>query len=118
MGDFSTEDHSNNMKTAVVVLAVVAFALGVPVPEADPQHPIVFLRTSSNFSVYQDPSVMERAYPFTGVYSPYIPPSRPLVVHPNGAVVPLDTPEVAIARANHLAAKHSNINNMTALIST
>merc|ERR1719422_824212 len=42
------------------------------------------------------------------VVNPVIAPlagARPLVAHPNGAVVPLDEPAVAAARADHLAAK-------------
>lgn len=38
-------------------------------------------------------------------YGPHYPVARPLVAHPNGAVVPLDEPAVIAARANHLAAK-------------
>merc|ERR1719206_1451570 len=38
-------------------------------------------------------------------YSCPLPPNTQLIAHPNGAVVPLDEPAVAAARADHLATK-------------
>jgi len=166
------------MKTAVVVLAIVASALGVPAPEADPQlivpgatttlgalplagartivnAPAVAVQTpvvatpavrtintipapvaapiavptllgksapcvnDANIPVPCADGAVLRAAPVAPIAAPIAPIAapiprtvvtplaapRPLVAHPNGAVVPLDEPAVAAARADHLAAK-------------
>merc|ERR1711997_1187093 len=53
------------------------------------------------------PVVADYAPTYAGAYS-YAGPlnlNTHLVAHPNGAVVPLDEPAVAVARADHLATK-------------
>ena len=155
----------------VVVLAIVASALGVPAPEADPQLivpgatttlgalPLAGARTIVNAPAVAVqtpvvatpavrtintipapvaaplavPTLLGKSAPCVNdanipvpcadgvvapiapiapiartVVNPVIAPlagARPLVAHPNGAVVPLDEPAVAAARADHLAAK-------------
>merc|ERR1711926_42967 len=101
-------DISSNMKFLVLAACVavssaslVTHPNGAVVPADEPAVALArAAHLATKGAVYGYPYAYAGAYPYAYAGYPY----GGLVAHPNGAVVPVDEPAVAAAKADHFAA--------------